>query len=151
MTDHDRDLQDAFDRAVRGEGAPPDTDHDPEAAAYEVVYTTLSEEPEGTDLPNNFAEQVADRVGLSRKPAMGWAEILLLFLIIAGAGTGLVWMPPTLAGLQQSAAAILRSVQAVSGPSRLDVVMASVLVLVLTIGLDALLVRLRRRRHSPSV
>jgi hypothetical protein len=39
MTDRDRDLQDAFDRAVRGEGAPPDTDHDPEAAAYEVVHT----------------------------------------------------------------------------------------------------------------
>jgi hypothetical protein len=82
---------------------------------------------------------------------MGWAEILLLFLIIAGAGAGLVWMPPILAGLQQSAAAILRSVQAVSGPFRLDVVMASVLVLVPTIGLDALLVRLRPRRHSPSV
>lgn len=146
MTNHDRDLQEAFDRHLRGEGPPPETDDDPEAAAYEVVYATLGQEPEG-DLPDDFAEQVADRVEVSSEPAMGWGEIFLLFLVIASAGAGLVWMPPTLAGVQQSLGDILMSLQDLRGTLRFDVIVASTLVLILTIGLDALLYRLRSTQH----
>lgn len=142
MTNRDRDLQEAFDRHLRGDAPPPETDDDPEAAAYEVVYATLNEEPEG-DLSDDFAERVADRVDLSPEPGMGWAEILLLLLIIAGAGAGLVWAPPTLAGLQQSVGDLLMSLQDVSRAVRLDVIFATALVLILTIGFDALLNRLR--------
>jgi len=142
MTDRDRDLQDAFDRHLRGEGPLPATDDDPEAAAYEAVYAALSEAPEGA-LPDTFADQVADRVGLSPEPGMGWAEILLLLLIIAGAGAGLVWMPPTLAGLQQTLGEFAALFQDLSRTVRLDVIFASVLVLLLTIGLDAFFKHLR--------
>lgn len=148
MTDRDRDLQDAFDRHLRGEGPPPDTNDDPEAAAYEAVYATLTEEPEGPELPNDFAEQVADRAGFAPKTGMNWAEILLLFLLIAGAGAGLVMMPPTLAGVQQSAGDLLMSLQDLSGRVRLDVILASVLVLAATIGFDFLLNRLRPGHHT---
>ncbi len=146
MTNRDRDLQDAFERHLRGDAPPPETDDDPEAAAYEAVYATLSEEPEG-ELSDNFAEQVADRAGFSAEPGMGWAEILLLLLIIAGAGAGLVWMPPTLAGIQQSVGDLLMSFQEVSNAVRLDIILGSALVLLLTIGLDALLNRLRPGHH----
>jgi hypothetical protein len=142
MTDRDRHLQDAFDRHLRGEGPPPTTDDDPEAAAYEAVYAALGEAPEG-DLPDCFATDVADRVGLARDPGMGWAEILLLLLIIAGAGAGLVWMPPTLAGIQQTLGEVVVLFQDLSRTVRLDIILASVLVLLLTIGLDAFFKRLR--------
>lgn len=148
MTDRDRDLQEAFDRHLRGDAPPPETDDDPEAAAYEAIYATLNEEPKGNDLPNNFAEQVADRVGLSPNPGMGWVEILLLLLAIAGAGAGLVSMPPTFAGIQQSVGELLMSIQDVSGSFRLDVVVAALLVLLTTIGFDTLLHRLRPGRQS---
>ncbi|MFB6099136.1 MAG: hypothetical protein ABEK84_08525, partial [Salinibacter sp.] len=133
---------------LRGEGPPPETDDDPEAAAYAAVYATLSDEPEGEDLPDDFAEQVADRAGFAPEPGMGWAEILLLFLLIAGAGAGLVLMPPSLAGLQQSVGDLLLSLQDVSGRVRVDVILASALVLLLTIGFDGLLNRLRPGHHS---
>ena len=142
MTDRDRDLQDAFDRHLRGEGPPPTTDDDPEAAAYEAVYAALSEAPEGS-LPDTFADEVATRVGLAPDPGMGWAEILLLLLIIAGAGAGLVWMPPTLAGVQQTLGEFAALFQDLSRTVRLDIILASVLVLLLTIGLDAFFKRLR--------
>jgi hypothetical protein len=142
MTDRDRDLQDAFDRHLRGEGPPPDTENDPEAAAYEAVYAALGEAPAG-DLPDGFATDVADRVGLARDPGMGWAEILLLLLIIAGAGAGLVWMPPTLAGVQQPLGEFAALFQDLSRTVRLDIILASVLVLLLTTGLDAFFKRLR--------
>jgi hypothetical protein len=148
MTNHDRDLQDTFDRHLRGEGSPPETDDDPEAKAYEVVYATLNEEPEGKELPNDFAERVADRAGFAPESGMNWAEILLLFLLIAGAGAGLVLMPPTLAGVQQSVGDLLLSLQDISGRVRLDVILASVLVLILTAGFDFLLNRLRPGRHT---
>ncbi len=147
MTNRDRDLQEAFDRHLQGDVPPPETDDDPEVAAYEVVYATLNEEPEG-DLSDDFAERVADRVGLSPEPGMGWAEILLLLLIIAGAGAGLVWAPPTLAGLQQSVGRLLMSLQDVSSAVRLDVIFASALALIFTIGFDALFNRLRSGHHS---
>lgn len=146
MTDRDRDLQEAFDRHLRGDGPPPETEDDPEAAAYEAVYATLSEEPEG-DLPDDFDEQVANRAGFAPEAGAGWAEILLLFLLIAGAGAGLVLMPPTLAGVQQSVGDLLLSLQDVSGRVRVDIIVASALVLLLTIGFDALLNRLRPGHH----
>jgi len=142
MTDRDQDLQDAFDRHLRGEGPPPDTENDPDAAAYETVYAALSEAPEGS-LPDTFAEQVAGRVGLAPESGMGWAEILLLLLIIAGAGAGLVWMPPTVAGIQQTLGDIAVLFQDLSRTVRLDIILASVLVLLVTIGLDTFLKRLR--------
>jgi hypothetical protein len=146
MTNRDRDLQDAFERHLRGDAPPPETDDDPEAAAYEAVYATLNEEPEG-ELPDDFAEQVANQAGFSPESGMGVAEILLLFLLIAGAGAGLVLMPPTFAGVQQGIGDLLMLLQDVSGAVRLDVVMASALVLVLTIGFDVLLNRLRPGHH----
>ena len=148
MTNRDRDLQDAFDRHLRGEGPPPETNDDPEAAAYEAVYATLDEEPKGKDLPDDFAETVADRAGFAPESGMYWVEILLLFLLIAGAGAGLVLMPPTLAGMQQSVGDVLMSLQDLSSTVRLDVIVASVLVLAATIGLDFLLNRLRPGRHT---
>ena len=148
MTNHDRDLQDTFDRHLRGEGPPPETNDNPEAKAYEVVYATLNEEPEGEDLPHDFAERVADRAGFAPESGMNWAEILLLFLLIAGAGAGLVLMPPTLAGMQQSMGDLLMSLQDLSTAVRLDVILASVLVLAATIGVDFLLNRLRPGRHT---
>jgi hypothetical protein len=148
MTNRDRDLQEAFDRHLRGEDSPPDINDDPEAKAYEVVYATLSEEPKGQDLPDDFAEQVADRAGFSPESGMGVAEILLLFLLIAGAGAGLVLMPPTLAGVQQSVGDLLLSLQDLSGRVRLDVILASALVLILTAGFDLLLNRLRPEHHT---
>jgi len=150
MTNRDRDLQDAFDRHRRGDGPPPETNDDPEAAAYEAVYDTLSEEPEG-DLSDDFAEQVADRVGLSPEPGMGWAEILILFLLIAGAGAGLVLTPPTLAGAQQSVGDLLMSLQDLSATVRLDIIFASAFVLLLTVGFDTLLNRLRPGHHFLSL
>ena len=147
MTHRDRDLQDAFDRHLRGDGPPPETDNDPEAAAYEAVYATLSEEPEGT-LPDDFAEQVADRAGFAPEPGASWAEILLLFLLIAGAGAGLVLMPPTLAGIQQSVGDLLLALQDLSGTVRIDIILASALVLLLTIGFDLLFHRLRPGHHT---
>lgn len=150
MTDHDRDLQDAFDQHLRGEGPPPTTDDDPEAAAYEAVYAALSEEPEG-DLPENFAEQVADRVGLTPNSDMGWAEIALLLLIIAAAGAGLVWMPPSVAGLQNGLGELVLSLRNLSQAVRIDVILASALVLLVTVGLDAIVNHLHPRRPSASL
>lgn len=147
MTDRDRELQDAFDRSLRGDGSPPNTDDDPEAAAYEAVYSTLSEEPEG-DLPDDFKYKVANRVGLEPAPGMSWVEILLVLLAIAGAGAGLVQMPPTWAGFQRSVGQILMALQDVSGTFRLDVVVAALLVLVITIGFDAFLTRWRPGHSS---
>lgn len=147
MTNRDRDLQEAFDRHLRGDAPPPETDDDPEAAAYEAVYATLSEEPEGT-LPDDFANQVADRAGFAPEPGVNWAEILLLFLLIAGAGAGLVLMPPTLAGLQQSVGDLLLALQDFSGTVRIDIILASALVLLLTVGFDVLFRRLRPGHHT---
>ncbi|PSQ54862.1 MAG: hypothetical protein BRD28_01435 [Bacteroidetes bacterium QH_10_64_37] len=44
MTNRDRDLQDAFDRHLHGDGPRPGTTDDLEAAAYGAVYATLNEE-----------------------------------------------------------------------------------------------------------
>jgi hypothetical protein len=148
MTNRDRELQEAFDRHLHGEGPPPEANDDPEAKAYELVYATLNEEPEGKDLPNDFAERVANRAGFTPESGMNWAEILLLFLLIAGAGAGLVLMPPTLAGVQQSIGDLLMSLQDISGRVRLDIILASALVLILTAGFDFLLNRLRPGRHT---
>lgn len=142
MTDRDRELQDAFDRYLSGDGSRPDTEDNPEAAAYEAVYSTLSEEPEG-DLSADFKYKVANRVGLQPEPGMNWVEILLVLLAIAGAGAGLVQMPPTWAGFERSVGQILMALQDVSATFRLDIVVAALLVLVITIGFDSFLRRWR--------
>lgn len=150
MTDRDRELQDEFDRYLRGDGPRPDVEEDPEAAAYEAVYATLSEEPDG-ELPDNFAHKVANRVGLTPEPGMGLVEILLVLLAIAGAGAGLVQMPPTWAGFQRSMGQILMSIQDVAGVVRFDVIIATALVLIITVGLDTLLARWRPGHHLPTL
>lgn len=142
MTDRDRDLQDNFDRHLRGEGPPPPTDDDPEAAAYEAVYAALGEAPNDT-LPDDFAEQVAARADLSPDPGMGWAEVGLLCVLIAGAGAGLVWMPPGLAGLRHGLDELAFALQGLSGAVRVDTILASALVLFATMGLDTLVHCLR--------
>jgi hypothetical protein len=147
MTDRDRDLQEAFDRHAEGEGPPPALDT-PEAAAYHTVYAALHEPPEG-DLPDDFAHQVARRAGGAPEPSMSGVEMIALPLLIAAAGAGLVLMPPSLAGLQQTVASLLMALQDVSVTVRVDVVLATALVLMLTLGLDGLLNRFRPG-HPPT-
>jgi hypothetical protein len=149
MTDRNHSLQDEFDRHFRGDGPPPDTD-DPEAAAYQVVFSVLEEEPEG-DLPDDFAEQVADRVGVGTEPAIAWSDVLLLFLLVAGLGTALVFLPASfLATAQEMVAPIGRAAETLASAVRLDVVAAVGLVLALTAGLDRLLEGWVPRRRLPS-
>ncbi|MFB6247732.1 MAG: hypothetical protein ABEL97_04095 [Salinibacter sp.] len=149
MTDRNDDLQDQFDRHFRGDGPPPSTDGDPEAAAYEVVFSVLEEEPEG-DLPPDFAEQVADRVRVGSEPALAWSDVVLLFLLVAALGATIVLMPSSLTTVQETTALILRSVQSLSTYVRLDVVAAVGGVLALTVGLDRLLKEWVPLRHVPS-
>lgn len=149
MTDRDHDLQDDFDRYFRENGAPPETENDPDAAAYATVFAALHEEPEG-DLPDDFAEQVADRVGVGTDPAIAWSDILLLFLAVAGLGATLVVLPSTSTLLDTTVWTILRSVQDLSAHVRLDVVGAAALVLALTFGVDVLLKRWSRLRPAPT-
>lgn len=148
MTDPNHSLQDEFDRHFRGDGPPPECD-DPEAAAYHVVFSALQEEPEG-DLPDDFAEQVADRVGVGREPALAWTDVLLLCLAAASLGTAAVLMPSSLAPLWESLVLVPDAVQTLSTYVRLDVLVAVGLVLMLTLGLDALLVRWTPLRRAPS-
>jgi len=149
MTDHDHSLQDDFDRHFRGNGAPPETENDPDAAAYATVFAALEEEPEG-DLPPDFAEQVADRVGVGTEPAIAWSDILLLFLAVAGLGATLVVLPSASTLLDTTVWTILRSVQDLSVYVRLDVIAAIGLVLALTLGLDRLLGNWRPPRRAPT-
>jgi len=149
MTDHDHSLQDDFDRHFRGNGAPPETENDPDAAAYATVFAALQEEPEG-DLSPDFAEQVADRVGVGTEPAIAWSDILLLFLAVAGLGATLVVLPSTSTLLDTTVWTILRSVQDLSVYVRLDVIAAIGLVLALTLGLDRLLGNWRPPRRAPT-
>ena len=149
MTDRDQSLQDAFDRHLRGEGPPPRVDDDPEAAAYQHVYAVLGEAPEG-ELPDDFAEHVADRVGLGTAPAPSWVEILLLFLLVAGLGTGLVMLSSLTGPLQESLQVGLRTVERLSTVLRVDVVGAAGLVLLLTLALDALWQQWPRLRQAPT-
>ena len=149
MTDRDHSLQDDFDRYFQGDGSPPDTENDPEAAAYQMVFEALHEEPEG-DLSDDFAEQVADRVGVGTEPAIVWSDVLLIFLAVAGLGATLVMMPSVSTILDTTVWAILRSVQDLSGYVRLDVIGAVGLVLALTLGIDALLKRWPRLRPAPT-
>lgn len=148
MTDRDQSLQDAFDRYFQGDGSRPDTD-DPDAAAYQMVFDALHEEPEG-DLPDDFAERLADRVGVGAEPSIVWADVLLLFLAVAGIGATLVAMPSVSTILNETVWVIVRSVQDLSASVRLDVIAAVGLVLALTLGLDALLRRGRRLRRAPT-
>lgn len=138
MTDRDQSLQEAFDRHLRGDGPVPDTQGDPEAAAYQRVYAALREEPDG-DLPNNFAEQVANRVGLSSEPVVSVAELLLLLVALAGFGAAVVTNPSLLAALLEGVDALSRTVQQVSVSVRLDVLFATGFVLVLTVLFDRFL------------
>jgi hypothetical protein len=149
MTDRDRSLQDEFDRYFRGDGSPPETDNDPDAAAYQMIFEALHEEPEG-DLPDDFAEQVADRVGVGTEPSIAWSDVFLLFLVVAGLGATLVVMPSVSTILDETVWVILRSVQNLSAYVRLDVLGAAGLVLALTLGLDALLRRRHRLRRAPT-
>jgi len=149
MTDHDHSLQDDFDRHFRGNSAPPETENDPDAAAYATVFAALQEEPEG-DLSPDFAEQVADRVGVGTEPAIAWSDILLLFLAVAGLGATLVVLPSASTLLDTTVWTILRSVQDLSAYVRLDVIAAIGLVLALTLGLDRLLGNWRPPRRAPT-
>lgn len=148
MTDPNHSLQDEFDRHFRGDGPPPETD-DPEAAAYHVVFSALQEEPEG-DLPDNFAEQVADRVGVGREPALAWTDLLLLFLAAAGLGIAALLMPSSFAPFWESLTLVPETVQTLSTYVRLDVLVAVGLVLTATLGLDALLARWTPLRRAPT-
>ena len=149
MTDRDHSLQDEFDRHFRGNGSPPDTNNDPEAAAYQMVFEVLHEEPEG-DLSDDFAEQVADRVGVGTEPSIVWSDVLLLFLAVAGLSATIVVMPSVETMLQETVWVLLRSVETLSATVRLDVIGAAGLVLALTLGTDALLRRWTPHRHAPS-
>ena len=142
MTDRDQHLQDAFDRSLCGDGPPPDVDDDPEAAAYQHVYAVLGKEPAG-DLSDNFAEQVADRVGLGTAPSIPWMEIVLLFVLVAGLGASLVMLPSLSGPLVEGARNGIRIVQDLSTNVRLDVLGAAGLVLLLTLLADGLW------RHTP--
>ena len=154
MTDRDHSLQDEFDRHFRGDGPPPDTD-DPEAAAYEAVFAALHEEPDG-DLSDNFAEQVADRVGLASNvergpsPALVWSDVLLVFLAVAALGATLVLMPSVQTILQETLWVVVRSLNDISAYVRLDVVASIGLALLLTLGLDLFLRRWHPRRRAPT-
>lgn len=147
MTDRDHSLQDAFDRHLRGDAPPPDTNGDPEATAYKAVYAALNEEPEG-DLPDDFAERVADRAGLTAEPVVSWAELLLLLLAISGFGAILVTSPSVLGTLQESLHILLRPLERLAASIRLDVLLATGLVLALTIAFDSLLPRWRPTRRA---
>ena len=149
MTDRNHSLQDEFDRHFRGDGPPPPTDGDPEAAAYEVVFSVLEEEPEG-DLPDDFGEQVADRIGVGTEPSIAWSDVVLLFLLVAGLCTTIVLMPSSFAALRDTMGLIGQSVQSLSTYVRLDVVAAVGLVLALTVGVDQLLKDWSPPRHAPS-
>lgn len=149
MTNRDQDLQDAFDRHLRGEGPPPEVDDDPEAAAYQHVYAVLGEAPEA-ELSDNFAEQVADRVGLGSAPATSWGEIVLLVLLVAGLAAGLVMVPSLAGPLQEGLHVGLRTVERLSTVLRVDVVGAAGLVLALTLVLDALWHQWPRLRQAPT-
>jgi hypothetical protein len=153
MTDRDHSLQDDFDRHFRGDGPPPDTGDDPEAAAYHAVFSALHEAPEGT-LSEDFGEQVADRVGLRRPPALLpsllWSDVLLIFLAVAALGASLVLLPATLQHLQSVVATSAQALEALAVHVRLDIVLAAGLVLAATLGLDALLGRWAPLRRAPS-
>jgi len=150
MTPPNDDLQDDFDRYFRGDGPPPETD-DPEAAAYQVVFSVLEEEPEG-DLPDDFAEQVADRVGVETDPAWAWSDLLLLLLVVAGTGATVAVVPSSFfTAFRDTAATLGRTLDTLSSVVRLDVVVAVGLVLALTAGIDRLLAGWVPRRRAPSV
>mgnify|MGYP006279765539 CR=1 FL=1 len=148
MTDRDQQLQDAFDRHLRGDAPPPDTT-DPEAAAYQQVYAVLGEPPDG-DLPDDFAEGVADRVGIGTAPTTSWVEIVLLFLAVAGLGTGLVMLPSLTGTLYESLYTTLRAFNQLSSTLRLDIVGAAGLVLLLTLVADALWTHEPPLRRAPT-
>lgn len=152
MNDRDHSLQDEFDRHYRGDGPLPNTGDDPDAAAYQVIFSTLHEEP-AEDLPDDFAEQVAQRVGMGTARTFLWTNVVLLFLAVAGLGAALVLMPSSLTFFQETLTLIVQSVQTLSTYVRIDVLIAVTLVLALTVGLDRLLtewVPLRRARKPSS-
>lgn len=149
MTDPDRSLQDEFDRHFRGDGPPPDVD-DPEAAAYHAVFSALEEEPDG-ELPNDFAEQVANRVRIGTEPAIAWSDVLLLFLTVAALGATVVLLPSSLELLRESFSGLLRTLDTLATHVRLDVIGAIGLVLAATLGLDGLLKRWRPQRPRAPV
>lgn len=147
MTDRDHSLQDAFDRHRRGEAPPPDTEGDPEAAAYQLVYSALEEEPDG-DLPNDFAVRVANQVGLTTDPVVSVAELLLLLAALAGFGAAAVASPSVFGTLLEGMEALLRTVQRVSSSFRLDILLATSFVLGLTLLVDWFLRHWRPVRRS---
>lgn len=145
----DRTLQDEFDRYYRENGARPPTEGDPEAAAYRTVFAALHEEPEG-NLPDDFAERVADRVGLQSEPIIAWSDVILLLLAVFGLGAAVVVMPSLFTVLHDTAGVLLQSLQELSTYVRLDVVGAATLVFALTLGFDALLRRWQPLRRAPT-
>lgn len=149
MNNRDQFLQDEFDRHFRGNGSAPDTENDPDAAAYQLVFSALQEEPEG-NLPADFAERVADRAGVGVAPSIVWGDVVLLFVAIAGLGATLVVMPSVSTVFQETFGVIGQSLETLSTHIRLDILGAAGLVLLLTFGLDALFSRWPSLRRAPT-
>lgn len=147
MTDRDRSLQEAFDRHLRGEGPLPDAEADPDAAAYQLVYAALNEEPEG-ELPNDFAERVANRVGLTTEPIVTGSELFLLVLTLAGLAAAVAFSPSLVGTLMDGLGSLTRIVEQASASLRLDVLLATGFVLVLTLLFDSLLSHWRPVRRA---
>lgn len=145
----DRELQDDFDRFYRENGDPPQTDGDPEAAAYRAVFAALHEEPEGS-LSDDFAERVANRVGLQPEPLFAWSDVVLFLLAVSGLAAAVVAVPSFFTVLHETAGLLLQSVQDLSDSVRLDVVGAATLVFALTLAFDALLRRWQPLRRAPT-
>ena len=102
------------------------------------------------ELPDGFAGQVADRVGVGTEPSIAWIDVVLLFFAVAGLGATLAVMPSVSTTLNETVWVILRPVQDLSASLRLDVIAAVGLVLILTVGLDSLLGRWRPPRRAPT-
>jgi hypothetical protein len=175
MPDLDRLLQDYFDRRQQdGAGEPPADADEADLAAYRLVYESLSEPPEGDDLPADFAESVADRVGLDREPAAGrepasdrlrapsraarpaagsrsrrqWSDELPIAALLVASVVALLFFPISWSSLGATfaggLASLAKTLGTFVGPARLDILAAAAAALGATGAADALLRRWKR-------
>lgn len=149
MTDSDESLQDRIERHVRGDASMADMEDDPDAAAYETVFSALEEEPEGT-LPEDFSARVANRVGLGPEPVLRWIDLLPLVLAVVALPLLHTIYPAATAPLSESVDVLIRGTQALSEHVRLDVLAATTLVFLLTVAIDAVVSRLPSLERVPS-
>jgi hypothetical protein len=188
----DRELQDFFDRRAAGDGnapevradgasaAPPGDAAPEDVAAYRVLYDALADPAthglSARHLPDDFAERVADRVGLrpslsrdraparpahtasrsGSSPSRSWSDALpgLEAASAAGMLAALVVMALFLPGfgdvLHSAASITLGSLQAVTdtaAPVRTDVLGAASLALLLALLADRLFSHFRLPRR----